>query len=215
MIERDPEKKDDLNKELERRDHAFCRYAADCNINVGSQRAGRRLMESVTQFLKATLKLKVNPTKRAVERPWRRKFLGFSLSRQKVSRMRVAPESVKRFQDKVRMKFRSGRGRNLQVFLTQDLRPLLRGWANTSSWRKLDVCLKNSTNGCGGSSAAWNGGNGNEGARVIESCWRLGLPKPRHWPVRSTGVDRGGMRVHNTFARRCRPRTFAVSDWCH
>jgi RNA-directed DNA polymerase len=121
---------DDLDKELERRDHAFCRYADDCNIYVGSQRAGRRVMESVTQFLKGTLKLKVNPTKSAVERPWRRKFLGFSLGHEKVSRVRVAPESVKRFQDKVRLKFRSGRGRNLQAFLTQDLQPLLRGWAN-------------------------------------------------------------------------------------
>lgn len=120
---------DDLDKELERRGHAFCRYADDCNIYVGSQQAGQRVMASLTQFLKETLGLTVNPTKSAVDRPWRRKFLGFSLSVEKVSRIRVAPGSVQRFQEKVRAKFREGRGRNLRRFLTEDLQPLLRGWA--------------------------------------------------------------------------------------
>jgi RNA-directed DNA polymerase len=120
----------DLDKELEERGHAFCRYADDCNIYVGSQRAGQRVMDSITRFLKETLKLKVNPVKSAVDRPWRRKFLGFSLSAERVSRIRVAPESVKRFQEKLREKFRRGRGRNLRAFLTEDLQPLIRGWAN-------------------------------------------------------------------------------------
>ena len=120
---------DDLDKELERRGHAFCRYADDCNIYVRSQRAGRRVMASLTRFLKATLRLTVNLKKSAVDRPWRRKFLGFSLSFERVSRVRVAPESVERFKDNLRAKFRTGRGRNLQRFLTEDLQPLLRGWA--------------------------------------------------------------------------------------
>lgn len=121
---------DDLDRELERRDHAFCRYADDCNIYVGSQRAGQRVIASVTQFLKAVLRLRVNPKKSAVDRPWKRKFLGFSLSAERVSRVRVAPESVERFKDKLRVKFRMGRGRNLKHFLTEDLQPLLRGWAS-------------------------------------------------------------------------------------
>jgi len=120
---------DDLDKELERRGHAFCRYADDCNVYVGSQRAGQRIMDSLSRFLKDTLKLKVNQAKSAVDRPWKRKFLGFSLSWERVSRVRVSPESVRRFQDKVRIKFREGRGRNLQAFLAVDLGPLLRGWA--------------------------------------------------------------------------------------
>lgn len=120
---------DDLDKELERRGHAFCRYADDCNIYVGSQQAGQRVMASVSQFLKETLRLTVNPKKSAVDRPWKRKFLGFSLSVERVSRVRVAPESVERFKDKLRQKFREGRGRNLKRFLTEDLQPLLRGWA--------------------------------------------------------------------------------------
>jgi RNA-directed DNA polymerase len=120
---------DDLDKELEGRGHAFCRYADDCNIYVRSQRAGQRVMDSISRFLRETLRLQVNPTKSAVDRPWKRKFLGFSLSRERVSRIGVAPESVRRFRDKVRAKFREGRGRNLKAFLTQALQPLLRGWA--------------------------------------------------------------------------------------
>lgn len=119
---------DDLDKELERRGHAFCRYAADCNIYVGSQRAGERVMTSVSRFVAETLKLKVNPNKSAVDRPWKRKFLGFSLTCERVSRVRVAPQSVQRFRDKLRQRFREGRGRNLRAFI-QSLKPQLLGWA--------------------------------------------------------------------------------------
>lgn len=120
---------DDLDKELEKRGHVFCRYADDCNIYVGSQRAGERVLESLTQFLAEKLKLKVNPNKSAVDRPWKRKFLGFSMTAEKVSRIRVAPQSVKRFQDKLREKFREGRGRNLRTFIGS-LKRLLQGWAS-------------------------------------------------------------------------------------
>jgi RNA-directed DNA polymerase len=119
---------DDLDKELEKRGHHFCRYADDCNIYVGSQRAGERVLASLTTFLREKLKLTVNPKKSAVDRPWKRKFLGFSLTSQKVSRVRVAPQSVERFKDKLREKFREGRGRNLKTFLGS-IQRLLRGWA--------------------------------------------------------------------------------------
>lgn len=119
---------DDLDKELEKRGHRFCRYADDCNIYVGSRRAGERVMQSLTRFLRGKLKLTVNRLKSAVERPWKRKFLGFTLTAEKESRVRVAPQSVERFRDKLREKFREGRGRNLRKFL-EGLQPLLRGWA--------------------------------------------------------------------------------------
>lgn len=119
---------DDLDKELERRGHRFCRYADDCNVYVCSQRAGQRVMASLTRFLGETLKLKVNPAKSAVDRPWKRKFLGFSLTPERMSRIRVAPQSVERLRNKLRQKFREGRGRNLRTFL-EGLKPLLRGWA--------------------------------------------------------------------------------------
>lgn len=69
---------EELDKELEKRGHKFVRYADDCNIYVRSRRAGERLMESMTQFIEKKLRLKVNREKSAVDRPWKRKFLGFS-----------------------------------------------------------------------------------------------------------------------------------------
>ena len=120
---------DDLDKELERRDHAFCRYADDCNIYVRSKRAGERVLASVTQFLAKRLKLKINQTKSAVERPWKRKFLGYSMTFHKQPRLKVAPASVKRFKSKLKELFRAGRGRNLAKFITE-LTPVLRGWMN-------------------------------------------------------------------------------------
>lgn len=120
---------DDLDKELEKRGHRFCRYADDCNIYVGSRRAGGRVMESLTRFLKAALKLAVNPKKSAVDRPWKRKFLGFSMTAHRECRVRVAPQAVERFKEAMRAKFREGRGRNLRAFL-ESLKPKLRGWAS-------------------------------------------------------------------------------------
>ncbi len=120
---------DDLDKELERRGHAFCRYADDCNIYVRSKRAGERVLVSVTQFLAKRLKLKINQTKSAVDRPWNRKFLGYSMTFHKQPRLKVAPASVKRFKGKLKELFRAGRGRNLARFIIE-LRPVLRGWVN-------------------------------------------------------------------------------------
>ena len=71
---------DELDKELEKRGHRFCRYADDCNIYVKSKRAGERVINNITTFIESKLKLKVNKDKSAVERPWKRKFLGFTLN---------------------------------------------------------------------------------------------------------------------------------------
>jgi len=71
---------DELDKELERRGHRFCRYADDCNVYVKSKKAGERVMESVTRFVEKRLRLKVNREKSAVGRPWVRKFLGYSMT---------------------------------------------------------------------------------------------------------------------------------------
>jgi group II intron reverse transcriptase/maturase len=119
---------DDLDRELERRGHRFCRYADDCNVYVGSRAAGERVMRTLTRFLKEHLRLSVNLTKSAVDRPWNRKFLGFSFTSQRVSRIKAAPQSVERFRDKLRQRFREGRGRDLRRFL-EELQPQLRGWA--------------------------------------------------------------------------------------
>jgi RNA-directed DNA polymerase len=121
---------DELDKELERRGHSFCRYADDCNIYVGSRKSGERVMASITRFVEQQLKLRVNLNKSAVARPWQRKFLGYSFSWHRKARMRVAKASIKRFKSNLKVLFRKGRGRNLQRFIQQDLNPVIRGWIN-------------------------------------------------------------------------------------
>jgi RNA-directed DNA polymerase len=119
----------DLDQELERRQLAFCRYADDCNIYVRSRVAGNRVMQGVRTFLEEALKLRVNTEKSAVARPWERKFLGFSVTAHRESRLRIAPASVQRLRQKVRDLMRTGRGRSL-THTIEDLNPLLRGWIN-------------------------------------------------------------------------------------
>ncbi len=93
---------DDLDKELTQRGHKFVRYADDCNIVVKSERAGQRVMESVTRIVEGKLKLKVNREKSAVDRPWKRKFLGFSFVSNKEATIRLAPKTLEKFKDRIR-----------------------------------------------------------------------------------------------------------------
>lgn len=120
---------DDLDKELEKRGHSFCRYADDCNIYVKSEEAGNRVMTSIKEFLQRHLKLKVNEEKSAVARPWNRKFLGYSMTVSKETKLKVSPKAVERLKDKMKEKFRQGRGRNLAKFIVE-LKPMLIGWVN-------------------------------------------------------------------------------------
>jgi RNA-directed DNA polymerase len=121
---------DDLDKELERRGHSFCRYADDCNIYVATKRSGQRVLNSITEFIETRLKLKVNHKKSAVGRPSERKFLGYSFTVHKRCKIRVPAESVKRFKKHIKRIFRMGRGRNIAYFIQKDLNPVLRGWIN-------------------------------------------------------------------------------------
>ena len=117
---------DDLDKELARRGHRFCRYADDCNIYVRSRRAGERVMASMSRFLTQKLRLKVNEAKSAVARPEERKFLGFSISNDGSER-RIAPKALDKFKTQVRDMTRRTRGISLQQ-LIEDLTPYLIGW---------------------------------------------------------------------------------------
>ena len=127
---------DELDKELERRGHRFVRYADDCNIYVRSLRAGERVLDSTERFLKKRLRLTVNREKSAVDRPWKRKFLGYTFTMHFQPKFKVAPESVKRFKGRLREMFRRGRGRSLRRVIG-DLRPVLIGWV--SYYRKSEV----------------------------------------------------------------------------
>jgi RNA-directed DNA polymerase len=127
---------DELDKELERRGHRFVRYADDSNIYVRSRRAGERVLTSIEAFLQERLRLVVNRDKSAVDRPWKRKFLGYTFTTHYQPKLKVAPESVQRFKDRLREVFRRGRGRSLRRIL-EELRPILIGWV--SYYRKSQV----------------------------------------------------------------------------
>ena len=118
----------DLDRELERRGHAFCRYADDCNIYVASRRAGVELLHSLTGLLAERLKLTVNQAKSAVARPWQRKFLGYSMTWHQKPKLRIAASSLTRLTEKVRALLRGAHGRRLATTV-QTLNPVLRGWA--------------------------------------------------------------------------------------
>lgn len=121
---------DELDKELEARGHKFCRYADDCNIYVKSGRAAERVMLSITKFLEETLKLKVNRQKSAADRPWRRKFLGFSFYNRKGGvGIRVHTKSIARLKDEVREILSRNNGRSTEQKLTALTRKIV-GWVN-------------------------------------------------------------------------------------
>jgi RNA-directed DNA polymerase len=118
---------DDLDKELERRGLHFVRYADDCNIYVRSQRAGERVMASISQYLTRKLKLKVNPHKSAVGKPQDRKFLGFRIMGTPEPKRYIAPQALERFKARVRQLTRRTRGISVKHRIEQ-LTPYLRGW---------------------------------------------------------------------------------------
>ncbi|SRR5216110_1465617 len=118
---------DELDQELERRGHHFVRYADDCNIYVDSERAGQRVMESVTHFITHRLKLKVNQAKSAVARPGQRKFLGFSFTSERKPRRRIAPKAIVRFKERIREQTCRTRGISLTQ-MVKEIATYLRGW---------------------------------------------------------------------------------------
>lgn len=146
---------DELDKELEARGHKFVRYADDCNIYLKTRKAGTRVINSVTTFIEDKLKLKVNRAKSAVDRPWRRKFLGFSFTFNMEPKVRVAKESVKRMKAKIR-EITSRKKPYPMKYRIKKLNQYLIGWCgyfaladtpsvfkNLDSWirRRLRMCV--------------------------------------------------------------------------
>jgi RNA-directed DNA polymerase len=138
---------DELDKELERRQLRFVRYADDCNIYVASERAGKRVMEGITKFVGKKLRLKVNEEKSAVGRPWERKFLGFTFTRSKL-KVQIAPKSIDRAKDKLRGMTSPIRGDSLKKIITE-LSKYLRGWRQyysicevTSEFQRIERWLR-------------------------------------------------------------------------
>jgi len=120
---------DEFDRELERRGHRYVRYADDCNIYVRSERAGQRVMKSITQFITQKLKLKVNETKSAVARPQERKFLGFSFTDGPEVKRAIAPKALDRFRRRIREITRRAKGVSIETTM-EELAPYMRGWRN-------------------------------------------------------------------------------------
>ena len=114
---------DELDKELERRGHSFCRYADDCNIYVSSRKAGDHLLKNIRAFVEN--KLKVNEKKSAVARPWEQKFLGYSMTWHKQLKLKIALTSVNRLKEKVRSLTTGNRSKSVKATINA-LTPVLR-----------------------------------------------------------------------------------------
>ena len=139
---------DDFDKELERRGHCFCRYADDGNVYVRSRRAGERVMESLTRFLEGRMRLTVNRTKSAVDRPWKRTFLGYTVTTHCSPRLKPAPASLTRAKDRIRHITHAGRGRNIRTVI-DEVNRFTRGWVGyfrlatvTDPFDKLDQWIR-------------------------------------------------------------------------
>lgn len=132
---------DELDRELESRGHRFVRYADDCNVYVRSERAGKRVFESLKRFIEKRLRLRVNERKSAVARASSRKFLSFSFTGGKRVKRRIAPAALQRFRHRVRIETRRNRGIALEE-LIQRLNVYLRGWKNYFGFCETPSVLK-------------------------------------------------------------------------
>ncbi|OAJ52876.1 group II intron reverse transcriptase/maturase [Paraburkholderia ginsengiterrae] len=204
----------DWDRELERRGHAFCRYADDCNIYVRSKAAGERLLIGMTAFLAKRLKLKVNEAKSACDRPWKRKFLGYSMTVHRQTRLRIAPDSLKRLMGRVKTLLREGRGRSLSHTI-ETLNPVLRGWINyfrfTQSKRvleELDGWIRRRLR-C----LLWRQAKHRQGRTTM--LRRQGLPEERAWRSAHNGQgpwwNAGASHMGTAFPKRFFDRQGLVS----
>jgi len=131
---------DELDRELTARGLHFARYADDCNIYVKSQRAGERVLQSVTRWLGRTLRLTVNQAKSAVDRPWKRKFLGYSFTTQR--KRAIAPKSKAKFKKRIRQLTKRNRGASL-TRVVSELRSYILGWRGYFGFCQTPSVLKN------------------------------------------------------------------------
>lgn len=177
---------DELDKELERRGHRFCRYADDCNIYVKSKRAGERVLKSITKFLDQKLKLKVNTEKSAVSSPTRRKFLGYSFYYQKGGvGFRVHNESYERLKEKIRKITNRNVSMNFN-YRIKKLNEIVVGWVNyfkladmKSKLIELDQWIRRRLRAC-----VWK--TWKKIRTKFNNLIKLGIPKDKSWEYANT-----------------------------
>jgi hypothetical protein len=190
----------ELDKELIKRGHKFCRYADDCNIFVRSKRAGERVMQSITFYLENKLKLKVTQNKSAVDKPWNRKFLGISFyNTSEGIRVRVHDKSIIKLENKIREITSRSNAMNEEQRISR-LNSLFRGWVNyfkiadmksllvsIDKWtrRRLRMCVWKS----------WK--------RIktkLNNLIRFGMPRRKAWEYANT--RKGYWRISNSLTNR-------------
>jgi group II intron reverse transcriptase/maturase len=132
----------ELDKELEKRELHFCRYADDCNIYVKTRKSANRVMASITRFIEEDLKLKVNKDKSKVDRPWKLKYLGYTFYLKKGEMgIRVHENSLKKF--KAKLKEITGRSNAMSMELRSiKLRQIIVGWVNYFKLADMKSILK-------------------------------------------------------------------------
>jgi RNA-directed DNA polymerase len=175
---------DDLDKELERRGHRFCRYADDCNIYVQSEAAGKRVMTSLTEFLEQKLKLRVNRVKSAVAFVWDRKFLGYRLLLG--GKLGLAPQSLKRIKDKIRDITRRNRGKSLSA-IVQELNSVLPGWLNYFRHARMKNHLLELDEWIRRKLRCYRIKQRKRGRSIGQFLTALGLPPERAWLLAGSG----------------------------
>jgi len=205
---------DELDKELERRGHKFVRYADDCNIYVRSERAGKRVYQSIKSYLETKLKLKVNESKSRVDRPERLKFLGFSFYRKNGEpRIRVHQRSYERLREKIRRKTNRNWGVSMEYRL-EKLAELTNGWINyfgiadgESMMNKLDGWIRRRLRACiwkqwkkvktrfrnlqklgVSKEKAW------EFANTRKGCWRISSSPILHTTITNKRLEKKGFK---------------------
>lgn len=126
----------DFDRELERRGHAFVRYADDSNVYLASRTAADHAFEAIRHYLESELRLQINPDKSAVARASERDFLGYGLIGRERARLKVAKASVQRLRKRVKDVLREHRGASIAAAI-EALNPLLRGWTNYFRWAEV------------------------------------------------------------------------------
>ena len=192
---------DELDRELERRGHRFVRYADDCNIYVRSERAGQRVMESITRFITQQLKLKVNETKSAVARPQERKFLGFSFTDGPELKRAIAPKALDRFKERIREITRRAKGVSIETTI-EELAPYMRGWRGYFGFCETPEVLVYLTRWVRLRLRRLSGGSGKPLAVAGQHCWNWGCV--RDWRVNTAGSGRGPWYLRRSQGPLCR-----------
>jgi len=175
---------DDLDKELERRGHRFCRYADDCNIYVRTKRAGERVMQSITRFLEGKLHLRVNQAKSAVAHVQERKFLGYRLLTG--GRLGLAPASLKRVKDRIRQITRRNRGVSMERVI-RELNEYLTGWITYFRYAQCRKYLRHLDQWLRRKVRCYRLKQRKRAKPIVDFLMNQGVPEWRSWLLALTG----------------------------